>query len=244
MYRALVNGHVWHGDICNRKKNGDFYWVETTIVPFYDKAGKPQQYVAMRTDITARKLAEAELLNIALYDNLTQLPNRRLLYERLEQGMEFGARSQRYGALLFLDLDHFKPLNDQYGHNVGDLLLQEVARRIKDSVRAIDTAARFGGDEFVVLLGDLSTDQAESMQLALAVAEKIRLALWLHYRIEFKQADGVLELIEHRCSTCIGVTLFEGKKQAAEYIVQMADLTMYQAKEHGPNVIRVCSSPS
>jgi diguanylate cyclase (GGDEF)-like protein len=196
----------------------------------------------MRTDITARKLAEAELLSIALYDNLTQLPNRRLLYERLEQGMEFGARSHRYGALLFLDLDHFKPLNDQYGHNVGDLLLQEVARRIKDSVRAIDTAARFGGDEFVVLLGDLSTDKAESMQLALAVAEKIRLALCQPYRMEFKQANGELERIEHHCSSCIGVTLFEGKTQAAEGIVQMADLTMYQAKECGPNVVRISSS--
>lgn len=159
MYKTIANNSVWHGEICNRRKNGELYWVKTTIVPFQDEKGKLREYISMRTDITERKLAEEKLLGMALYDNLTKLPNRRLLHERLEQAMEYGLRSQRYGALLFLDLDHFKPLNDMHGHHVGDALLEEVARRIKNSVRAMDTAARFGGDEFVVLLGELDTDK-------------------------------------------------------------------------------------
>jgi diguanylate cyclase (GGDEF)-like protein/PAS domain S-box-containing protein len=207
MYQTITQGKVWHGEICNRNKNGQLYWVQTTIVPFLDQAGGIKEYVAMRTDITERKLAEEKLRDMALYDNLTKLPNRRLLRERLDQAMESGVRSLRYGALLFLDLDHFKPLNDKYGHNVGDLLLEEVARRIKGSVRAMDTAARFGGDEFVVLLGELNEEVDQSTQLAAVIAEKIRKVLAEPYLLEVKQYDGEIKTVEHRCSACIGATL-------------------------------------
>ncbi len=238
MYQTITQGKVWHGEICNRNKNGQLYWVQTTIVPFLDQTGRIKEYVAMRTDITERRLAEEKLRDMALYDNLTKLPNRRLLRERLEQAMESGVRSCRYGALLFLDLDHFKPLNDKYGHNVGDLLLEEVARRIKCSVRAMDTAARFGGDEFVVLLGELDEGGDESKQLAEAVAEKIRKILAEPYLLEVKQYDGELKTVEHRCSACIGVTLFQGKQFPADEVVQMADVAMYQAKDQGPDAVR------
>jgi diguanylate cyclase (GGDEF)-like protein len=175
---------------------------------------------------------------MALYDNLTKLPNRRLLRERLDQAMESGVRSLRYGALLFLDLDHFKPLNDKYGHNVGDLLLEEVARRIKGSVRAMDTAARFGGDEFVVLLGELNEEVDQSTQLAAVIAEKIRKVLAEPYLLEVKQYDGEIKMVEHRCSACIGATLFQGRQFPADEVVQMADVAMYQAKEQGPDAVR------
>jgi diguanylate cyclase (GGDEF)-like protein/PAS domain S-box-containing protein len=237
LYSCITKNRVWHGEICNRRKNGELYWVKTTIVPFQDKAGKPREYISMRTDITERKLAEEKLLGMALYDNLTKLPNRRLLHERLEQAMESGLRSQRYGALLFLDLDHFKPLNDMHGHHVGDALLEEVARRIKNSVRAMDTAARFGGDEFIVLLGELDADEAESTQLATVIAEKIRHALAEPYLITVKHSDGTLKTIEHHCSACIGVTLFHGKLHTADEILQMADVAMYHAKDRGPNAV-------
>ena len=238
MYQSITQGKVWHGEICNRNKNGQLYWVQTTIVPFRDQAGRIKEYIAMRTDITERKLAEEKLLTIALYDNLTKLPNRRLLHERLSQAMESGVRSHRYGALLFLDLDHFKPLNDKYGHNVGDLLLEEAASRIKNSVRAMDTAARFGGDEFVVLLGELDEREDESARLAAVIAEKIRTALAEPYRLEVKQYDGEFKTMEYYCSACIGVTLFQGKHYAADEVVQMADVAMYQAKDQGPDAVR------
>jgi diguanylate cyclase (GGDEF)-like protein/PAS domain S-box-containing protein len=237
MYKNIAKNRVWHGEICNRKKNGELYWVKTTIVPFQNSTGKPREYISMRTDITERKLAEEKLLGMALYDNLTKLPNRRLLHERLEQAIESGLRSQRYGALLFLDLDHFKPLNDMHGHPVGDSLLEEVAVRLKNAVRAMDTAARFGGDEFVVLLGELDTDKEESIQLAAVIAEKIRTTLAEPYLIEARNSDGTVKLFEHHCSACIGVTLFQGKQYAADEIVQMADVAMYQAKEVGPNAV-------
>jgi diguanylate cyclase (GGDEF)-like protein/PAS domain S-box-containing protein len=238
MYQSITQGKVWHGEICNRNKNGQLYWVQTTIVPFRDQAGRIKEYIAMRTDITERKLAEEKLLTIALYDNLTKLPNRRLLHERLSQAMESGVRSHRYGALLFLDLDHFKPLNDKYGHNVGDLMLEEVAHRIKNSVRAMDTAARFGGDEFVVLLGELDEREDESARLAAVIAEKIRTALAEPYRLEVKQYDGEFKTMEYCCSACIGVTLFQGKHYVADEVVQMADVAMYQAKDQGPDAVR------
>ncbi len=185
-------------------------------------------------DITERKLLEEQVQQLAFYDTLTRLPNRRLLDDRLSQAMFANKRSGYYGALMFLDLDNFKPINDIHGHKVGDLLLTEAANRLKRCVREVDTVARFGGDEFVVLLSELNADKAKSNSQAALVAEKIRATLSEPYLLTIK-ADIQ---IEHRCTASIGIVLFVNHKVSQEDIIEMADAAMYQAKELGRNQIR------
>lgn len=186
------------------------------------------------TDITEHVRHEEEIRKLAFYDSLTQLPNRRLLADRLDQAMAAGKRSGRYGALMFVDLDNFKPLNDRHGHNMGDLLLIEAARRITRCLREMDTVARFGGDEFVVLLGELDVEQAGSVAQAGVVAEKIRAALAETYPLKTHDMNA----LEHRCTASIGVALFREHLNSATDILKWADMAMYQAKAEGRN--RVC----
>jgi diguanylate cyclase (GGDEF)-like protein len=156
--------------------------------------------------------------------------------------MAASKRSGRYGALMFLDLDNFKPLNDKYGHGVGDLLLVEVARRIGSCVRETDTVARFGGDEFVVMLGELDEDKAESTAEASILAEKIRAILAEPYLLTIPQNGKAECLVEHHCTSSIGVVLFLNHEASQEDIVKWADMAMYQAKEDGRNLIRFFDS--
>jgi diguanylate cyclase (GGDEF)-like protein/PAS domain S-box-containing protein len=243
MYRTIGAGQVWNGEICNRAKNGSLFWLMTTIVPYLDSNDQPTQYISMRTDITTRKLAEAQIYNLAFYDPLTSLPNRRLLDDRLGQALATSKRSQRYSALMFIDLDNFKPLNDLHGHAVGDLLLVEVARRIGACLRESDTVARFGGDEFVVILSELHVDKAGSAAQAGIVAEKIRNTLAEAYTLTLQRASDAEPLtVEHRCTSSIGVALFLNQGTTAEEVLKHADLAMYQAKEHGRNTIRFYES--
>lgn len=195
-------------------------------------------FVAIYMDITERKHAEDEIRNLAFYDTLTQLPNRRLLSDRLSQVMAASKRGGRYGALMFLDLDNFKPLNDAHGHVVGDMLLIEAAQRLRDCVRESDTVARFGGDEFVVLLGDLHAGMADSRAQAGIVAEKIRAALSEPYRLTIRRESKAETSIEHRCSASIGVTLFMDHDASQDDILRWADKAMYEAKQTGRNSIR------
>ena len=188
--------------------------------------------------ISERKQAEEQIRQLAFYDALTQLPNRRLLNDRLEQAMAASNRSGRYGALMFLDLDNFKPLNDTHGHDVGDLLLIEVARRITGCVREMDTCARFGGDEFVVILSELVTDKTESTTQARIVAEKIHAALAEPYRLKIQPEGKAETTVEHHCTSSIGIVLFVDHEASAEDILKWADMAMYQAKEAGRNLIR------
>jgi diguanylate cyclase (GGDEF)-like protein/PAS domain S-box-containing protein len=188
-------------------------------------------------DISARKAMEEQIYQLAFYDVLTQLPNRRLLNDRLSQTLASSSRSGSYGALMFLDLDNFKPLNDTYGHAVGDLLLVEVANRLKSCVRETDTVARFGGDEFVVILTGLGTDQAASTAQAKRVAEKILASLAEPYLIIVKH-DGQADMrVEHRCTSSVGVVVFANHDGDQEEIMKWADEAMYQAKESGRNSI-------
>ena len=238
MWEAILSGQTWHGEIVNRRKDGSLYDEALIIAPVTGGDGAIRHFVAVMQDITERKHAEEQIRTLAFYDALTQLPNRRLLSDRLGQTMAASKRSGRYGALMFLDLDNFKPLNDTYGHGVGDLLLIEVAHRLAGCVRETDTVARFGGDEFVVILSELDANKAESTAQAGIVAEKIRVALAEPYRLTCKQDGNAEAIIEHRCAASIGVALFINHEAAPEEVLKWADIAMYRAKEGGRNSIR------
>ena len=185
--------------------------------------------LALSRDITKRKQAESEIHSLAFYDALTRLPNRRLLMDRLYQAMASSARNDQHGAILFLDLDNFKTLNDTRGHDIGDLLLVEVAHRLQECVREGDTVARFGGDEFVLILEGLSSKQEEAAAHAETVAEKVRTLLNQPYK---------LKRMVHHSSTSIGINLFYNHIGKVDELFKQADMAMYQAKQAGRNAIR------
>jgi diguanylate cyclase (GGDEF)-like protein len=181
---------------------------------------------------------EEQVRQMALYDALTNLPNRRLLNDRLSQTMAASKRSGCHGALMFLDLDNFKSLNDTQGHEVGDLLLIEAARRLKACVRETDTVARFGGDEFVVLIDELDVDRSVSRTQAGVIAEKIRTALAEPYVLKIRNAGAEEEAVEHRCTASLGLTLFVKDEAIQATVLKWADAAMYRAKEAGGNSVR------
>jgi len=218
------------------RKDGKIRWVNDTIILFRDASGKLLSYDGVINDITERKQADEDIRNLAFYDTLTQLPNRRMLNDRLGQAMAASKRSGQYGALMFLDMDNFKPLNDTHGHEVGDLLLVEVARRLTGCVREVDTVARFGGDEFVVMLSELDADKTESIAQAGIVAEKIRATLAEPYLLARKQEGKAEMIVEHHCTSSIGVVLFINHEASPEDIIKWADMAMYQAKDGGRNM--------
>jgi diguanylate cyclase (GGDEF)-like protein len=185
---------------------------------------------------------EEQVRQLAFYDALTGLPNRRLLHDRLNQTLAASRRSGCYGALMFLDLDNFKPLNDTHGHGVGDLLLKTVASRLSECVRAMDTVARLGGDEFVVMLSELDADVTLSSERARSVAEKVRSTLAEPYELRVA-SDDVGATVKHLCSASIGVVMFEGSGADLDSILKQADAAMYQAKNAGRNTIRFFSQP-
>jgi diguanylate cyclase (GGDEF)-like protein/PAS domain S-box-containing protein len=216
--------------------NGGISYMESSSGVIKNSRGEPQSVVVVSHDVTERKMAEQKIKEFAFYDSLTQLPNRRLLDDRLEQAIAACKRSGRYGAVLFLDLDNFKPLNDKYGHKAGDLFLVEVARRLSSCVRKVDTVARFGGDEFVVVLSDLAGSEPECVKEARSVAEKIHVALTAPYLLTPHPA-GTTKMITHQnVGASIGVALY-GKDANAENILKWADKAMYRAKELGRNQI-------
>ncbi len=238
LWKTILAGRVWQGEIVNKRKNGTRYHEEMTITPVQGKSGEITHFIAVKQDIEKRKEAEGQIRDLAFHDALTHLPNRRLLNDRLEQAMAASRRSGRYGALLFLDLDNFKPLNDAHGHDVGDLLLVEVARRICSCVREIDTVARFGGDEFVVALSELETDKAKSILQANVIAEKIRVILAGSYALCIQPGGDGISTVEHHCTSSIGAVLFFDHEATPADIIKWADLAMYQAKAAGRNLIR------
>jgi len=206
--------------------------------PERDDSGRVVRLAGLAQDITERKRTDEVIKQLAYHDTLTQLPNRRLLKDRLQQAMTASNRSRNYGALMFLDLDNFKPLNDNHGHEAGDLLLIEAARRLKNCVRDMDTVARFGGDEFVVMISELATDIAHSMSQAKSIAEKIRTALSGPYRLLIKTDQGHERAVKHRCTASIGVTLFIDNETSQDDLLKWADVAMYQAKEAGRDLVR------
>jgi diguanylate cyclase (GGDEF)-like protein/PAS domain S-box-containing protein len=244
MWQELTAGLVWHGELINRRKNGEVFWEETQIAPIKNPAGVVTHYVALKNEITERKHLEEQVLHFAFYDPLTQLANRRLLSDRVSQIMAASKRSACYAAAVVLDLDNFKPLNDKHGHLVGDLLLIEVAARLTCCVRETDTLARFGGDEFVVMLGELDVDRAVSTSQALAVAEKIRHSLQEPYRLTVTQQGKADFVVEHHCTASIGVVVFMNHEGSPDQVIEWADAAMYQAKDAGRNSIRFYEASS
>ena len=229
MWESIQRTGGWQGEIWDKRKNGEIYPQWLTISAVKADHGGVTHYVGTQTDITARKLAEAEISHLAFYDSLTQLPNRRLLLDRLGQGLASSARSGHHGALLYIDLDNFKTLNDTLGHDMGDLLLQQVAQRLASCVREGDTVARLGGDEFVVMLEGLSENPEEAANQTEAAGEKILACLVQPY---------LLDSIENRSTPSIGVTLFSSHQNSIEELLKQADLAMYQSKAAGRNTLR------
>lgn len=216
-------------ELINYQKDGQKYWTEIDIDPVVAIDGAATHFVAVQRDITLRKETEKQIERLAFFDPLTGLPNRRLLQDRLAHALAIGARKRTCGALLFLDLDNFKALNDTLGHDKGDELLKQVASRLESVVRKSNTVARLGGDEFVLLLEDLSDDPTEAATHAEIVAEKALRCFASVFRI----GD-----VEHRCTPSIGVAMFNHTPYSAEEILKRADVAMYQAKAAGRNTIR------
>ncbi|MDI1310010.1 MAG: PAS domain-containing protein [Methylotenera sp.] len=218
----------WHGEILNRHKNGQLLSNLLSISAVKSKDGIVSHYVGSHVDITERKASADKILHIAFHDFLTQLPNRQLFNDRLKQAIASSTRTAQIGALLLIDLDNFKTLNDTLGHDVGDLLLQQVAERLTDNVRAGDTVARLGGDEFVVLLEDLSDNLLDASATAEVLGEKILAALNQTYS---------LGTHHYHNTSSIGVTMFDGNQSLVADILKQADISMYQAKKTGRNTL-------
>jgi diguanylate cyclase (GGDEF)-like protein/PAS domain S-box-containing protein len=228
MWESLREKGHWQGEIWNRCKNAQIYAEMLTITAILTPDRGVIYYVGSFTDITDNKEAEAEIHRLAYYDALTRLPNRRLLHDRLDQALAATSRSGLYGAMFFIDVDNFKALNDTRGHGVGDMLLIEVAQRLRGMLREGDTVARQGGDEFVVLLEDLGAEIAEATALCKRVGDKL---------FQVFDRPFALDGYEYHCKLCIGVSLF-GKHETVEDLFKHADLAQYQAKKAGGNTLR------
>lgn len=222
------------GRQCRLEQTGGTQWFEISVARKPTEPGQEERFIAIARDITERKRAEDAIEHLAFHDSLTGLANRRLLQERLKSAAAFSQRAQEHAALLFLDLDKFKDLNDTFGHDVGDLLLQEVGRRLQMCSRGVDTVARIGGDEFVLLVQNLSNDASEAKRHASTVGHKVITSLNEPY---------VLNGQSHTVTPSVGVTLFQGGNNSPETILKQADTAMYQAKAKGRNTLCFFGAP-
>ena len=228
MWQVLASDRFWQGEVWNKRKSREDYpqWLKVTAVT--TDAAEVVNYVVSISDISERKTSQHTIHKLAFYDSLTELPNRRLLLDRVQQFMAASSRSQHFGALLLLDLDHFKTLNDTLGHDIGDQMLLQVARRLSACVRDGDTVAQVGGDEFVVMLGDLDSEVEVAAAHAEGVGRKILAAL--------SQIYG-LGGIEHRSSASMGAALFRGNECVFEELFKQVDLALYRSKDSGRNTL-------
>jgi len=229
MWETIAATGSWEGEVWNRRKNGEIYLDYLTISAVKDQHGIVTHYVGTHMDITLKKAAAEEIERLAFYDPLTKLPNRRLLQDRLKTALATSHRNGRKGALFFIDLDNFKTLNDTLGHDMGDLLLQQVAERLSAGVRACDTVARLGGDEFVIMLQELGEQSLAAAQQAEHIGSKLLAALNQPYQ---------LATHNYVSTPSIGITLFNGHDRPPEELFKQADIAMYQAKTSGRNALR------
>lgn len=219
----------WRGEIYNRRKNGEIYPEYEVITKIQNKQGKVTNYLATFSDITQRKHNEQRIHQLAFYDSLTGLANRRLLEELVQNSISKSLISNKFNALLFLDLDHFKNLNDTLGHKKGNDILKIISTRIRGCIRDQDTAARPGGDEFIVLLEGLSTDETE------AASQASRIATGLLKQINMPLIIGEENYV---ISASIGISLFNDQQHSIEDLLKHSDMAMYQAKESGRNAFK------
>ena len=226
MWQSIAQSGSWQGELWDRRKNGEEYPEWLTISAVKDGNGVITHYVGAHLDITERKKAEEQIKAMAFYDQLTGLPNRTLLMERLGHAMTLCARSNRHGALMFIDLDHFKAVNDSLGHDAGDMLLQQVAQRLRHCIRACDTASRLGGDEFVVMLENLAASRQEAAQQLDEIGNKILAELNQPYQLGAQVGHN---------TPSIGAILFNGREASVDVLLKLADDAMYQAKDRGRN---------
>lgn len=228
MWQVLNETGLWEGEIWNRRKSGEVFpeWLSISVVR--DNAGRVTNYVASLTDISERKDAEEKIQHLAFYDPLTGLPNRRLLRDRLQQAAALSRRNGHFSALIFLDLDEFKSVNDLYGHQTGDELLCQVAQRLKNTLRELDTVARLGGDEFVIMLEELESNPEDAGTQVEQIGSKLMHALREPYLL------GGHRLFN---SASFGVVLFNDDAHSVDELMQRADLSMYSAKSAGKNAL-------
>jgi len=229
MCEKLVREKSWQGEVWDRRKSGEIYPKWLTITAVIDPVGQVSHYVGAFTDLSEHKDAEAAIHRLAFYDPLTDLPNRRLLNERLDLVMAGSTRSQRYAAIMMVDLDNFKAINDTKGHGIGDQLLREVAQRLNVCVRQGDTLARLGGDEFVILLENLNVEENKAATQAQVVGEKILKAINQPYQLGGHHLHS---------SASVGISLFIYHEAGSEEILKRADAAMYRAKNAGRNTLR------
>ncbi|MDP3610175.1 MAG: EAL domain-containing protein [Methylophilus sp.] len=229
IWEEVARNGVWEGETWNRRENNDTYSQHLIINAVEDADGNITHYVISLTDTTESKTAALKIEQLAYFDPLTQLPNRRLLLDRLSHAINTSARSGELGALLYLDLDHFKIINDSRGHDIGDLLLKQVAERLLGCVRADDTVARLGGDEYVILLEGLSKSDHEAAGQIEQIAQKIQHVLSKPYVIDKHQFD---------VTASIGLVMFNGQHSSGEEFLKQADIAMYQAKKSGRNIFK------
>ncbi|CAG7856662.1 hypothetical protein MCAMS1_01230, partial [biofilm metagenome] len=227
-WNELLTNDKFECEIWNRRRNGEIYPEWQIVTAVRNEVGEVSHYVSVFSDITEKKDAENKIHNMAFYDPLTNLPNRRLLLDRFDQDLAIARRHGLFGAVLYLDLDHFKVLNDSQGHLVGDELLIQVAQRLSSVIREEDTPARLGGDEFVVLLHANSGSLEIAADHAMIVAEKIR---------EQLNTPFVLGQYQHQIGTSIGIALFPENQETPDAVLQQADTAMYRSKSSGRNAI-------
>lgn len=220
MWQTIMSGNVWRGEVRNRKKNGDYYWVYTTIVPFLDQDGKPYQYVSIRTDITEQKKAQEQINFLAFYDELTLLPNRRLFKKKLEEALKEAKETKEEIAILCIDLDRFKMINDTLGHHYGDMLLRLVANKLQKCLSEQDVIARHGGDEFVIFIRNVNQEKIEKVAKTL---------------IKSIDTPFLLGKNQYFITGSIGISRFPQDGYSFEDLFQKADMAINRVKEQGKN---------
>jgi diguanylate cyclase (GGDEF)-like protein/PAS domain S-box-containing protein len=227
MWKSILSGS-WSGEMWDKHKSGLIYPKQVTITAVKNTKGDITQFVSIFNDITARKLAEEEIKYLAFFDQLTDLPNRRLLQDKLKPALATSHGNFKKGALLFIDMDNFKAINDTLGHDMGDLLLQQVAHRLSACVRESDTVARFGGDEFVVMLEGLSTKTLDAVTQTELIAQKI---------LDILNQPYQLRNYDYHCTPSIGAIVFNGHEKSIDDLIKQADIAMYHAKNSGRNTL-------
>lgn len=222
---TLSAGHIWRGELCSRTKQGELYWLDCAIVPMRDAKGAIKRFLHIGVDVTDRKHAAAELARRATHDTLTGLANRTLLRDRMHQALESCRRTGELSAVLFLDLNRFKRVNDDLGHDAGDALLMAVALRLKALVRAEETVARLGGDEFVVFvprLSDPTTAQTWMSRIVHSLSQPFELG-----------SETV------QVGTSVGLAMFPADADSVDGLMKFSDAAMYRAKEQSRQVLPV-----